>query len=891
MRINLNDTVYELERLEPRLLLAVVDVTINPALLHQEWTGFGGSASTWRQGGAYNDPDFFNRMADDAGLTAFRIPVWYAFEQRNDNSDPNVFDWSKFDSASLASTLKFAQEMQKRGADTFLASVWTPPWWMKATAAHTYGGPLRPDMREEFAEYLAAYVIAAERDYGIRVDVMSIQNEAQFIQPFESTIYTPQQIIETMKVVRAKFDREGLTTRLMAPEELSMFNRWRWWENGFRADSEIWNSDMVWGTHFTDPAFYPHLKRTSIDSGNPMWHTEAPSKGGGSWTAAVRLSEEISGMMNFANMSAFFEWQLTDADPQYTIYSNGAKTTRWQAIKHYARWIRPGARRTDTVTSPTDFDNNKQQDAFVTSWIRSASDAQTIVLTNFYTESVTFNITINGSRTGTWNKWQSTNGVYFAPSTVSGGTHNSFSVTLPPTSMVTLYDRPTDPLPPRNLTSSRGNTINVNAPDIALTNELRRMALQSNAFKVDQLANSTTINQEFVNGRDAIFAAAASPERAVILTMQTLIDRGARVNNADNEGITPLMVAASTQQMWFSTESSDPTLPSKKVWTLLDAGANLQAKDFKGRTALHWAAMTPRWSISDPFPQDGQVTSALLTRGADKNKVDLFGKTPLMWAQQEGNYKHVENLNAWTADGVAPEILSSGFDFNARQAGLVTFDEAMSNFSGTQLGLWKLDAAGNPTTPVNVNVTRVALPGTNSRAELVPTSRLPNGFFRAALKSGQTVRDAAGNALATGQVFGDFWFLNADANRDQRVNSRDFAIFRKNFGRAGVGFSGGDFDYDGRVTMNDFRILRQNMGAFLGTPPGPGGDPPLPGADPPTPGGGGALMSIGASGGTAGDSRSGVMTGSFRGGLGAFRSGGVIELVSDDNDEEPALPK
>ena len=818
-------------------MLAVVDVSINPSVLHQSWEGFGASPSSWKQGGPYNDPDFFNRLVDDAGINAVRLQVWQAFEKDNDNADPDVFDWSRFDSASLAPTLRFAQEMQARGADLVLATVWTGPWWMKATSAHPYGGPLRPDMREEFAEYLAAYVIAAERDYGVGIDVISIQNEPQFIEPYESTLYTPQQMILTMKAVQAKFAREGLTTKVMVPEELALFNRWRWWDNAFRADPEIWNSDFVWGAHYTDPFWYPHLKASSLDSGNPLWLTEAAGKGSSSWNAALRMSEDIAGMMNHTNASAFFEWQFEGPDASSSLYSNGAPTNRWHALKHYAHWIRPGARRMELSSTTLDFDSNGQQDAFITSWFHAGNDAQTIVLTSNHTESVTFNITMGGSRSGTWNRFQSVSGSYFTASTLSGS-HNSFSLTLPSRSMVTLYDRPTDPLTPQNLTSSRGDVNVIYASDIEFGHALRRNVLQASLVHVQQLANSTNIHEEFRNGRDAIFAAAASPERDIINVMNHLIGLGARVNNADVEGITPLMVAASTPMMWYTTQSSDPQLSSKKLWTLLDAGANLHAKDQMGRTALHWAAQIPRWIYSETFPHDGQTTQSLLQRGADKNKVDKFGKTPLMWAQQEGNYAHVANLNAWTTDTVAPEVLSTGFDFDTRQAALVTFDENMSNFSSSNLGVWLLDSSGNPTTPINVNVSKVNLPGTNSRAELVPASRLPNGNFRVGLKSGQTVRDAAGNALAPEQVMGDFWFLSGDANRDKRVNALDYAVFKANFGRSGVGFSGGDFDYDGRVTTKDFRILRENFGAFL-VPSGPGGDPPLPPGNPPGGGGGG----------------------------------------------------
>ena len=89
------------------------------------------------------------------------------------------------------------------------------------------------------------------------------------------------------------------------------------------------------------------------------------------------------------------------------------------------------------------------------------------------------------------------------------------------------------------------------------------------------------------------------------------IQEGANVNETNEEGMTPLMEAAKSNQNVHI------------LFTLLSAGAQVNTVDKKGRSALAWAA----GNNSSPM-----VISALIEAGADVNRTDSNQKTALMYA-------------------------------------------------------------------------------------------------------------------------------------------------------------------------------------------------------------------------------------------------------------------
>jgi len=102
-----------------------------------------------------------------------------------------------------------------------------------------------------------------------------------------------------------------------------------------------------------------------------------------------------------------------------------------------------------------------------------------------------------------------------------------------------------------------------------------------------------------------------------IVRISALIESGADVNHAaPRSGYTPLMWSKSAVVMR----------------TLIDAGADVHARDVQGHTPLMW--VISKYNVPD---QAAQIAKELIDAGADVNAKDNKGMCPLDWARHHRN--------------------------------------------------------------------------------------------------------------------------------------------------------------------------------------------------------------------------------------------------------------
>jgi ankyrin repeat protein len=136
--------------------------------------------------------------------------------------------------------------------------------------------------------------------------------------------------------------------------------------------------------------------------------------------------------------------------------------------------------------------------------------------------------------------------------------------------------------------------------------------LEAAAFLIE---HGTDVNAKDRNGGFTALDLALSTYHYIDM-VRLLIDKGANVNTASSQGITPLDEAAMRGQ-------------KDAIDLLVAKGADMNARDEKGDTALLWALMMGR--------NDAAV--ALVNAGADVTIGNGQGVTPLMAAKRHDNRK------------------------------------------------------------------------------------------------------------------------------------------------------------------------------------------------------------------------------------------------------------
>jgi hypothetical protein len=165
-----------------------------------------------------------------------------------------------------------------------------------------------------------------------------------------------------------------------------------------------------------------------------------------------------------------------------------------------------------------------------------------------------------------------------------------------------------------------------------------------------------------------------------------------------------------------------------------------------------------------------------------------------------------------TIDTVAPALASQAFNFLTSHDVRFAFNEDV----GATLSLADFSLTRTPGGAVPN--TSIALDYAANRATFTfpgfAGGILPDGDYRAKLEGAGAVTDLAGNGFAGTELI--FFFMQADANRDRRVDLADFNILAANFGLSNRNFSQADFTYDGTVNLQDFNVLAGRFGAALG---------------------------------------------------------------------------
>lgn len=185
--------------------VAMEAINIYPEITYQTISGFGGA---FTEAMAYNVlglpeakqdeliADYFGEEGIGYNLCRTHINSCdfalgnYVYVEDETDTAFATFDIAR-DKKYIIPVIKKAQAVTKEPI-AFLASPWSPPAFMKTTGQMNHGGKLKSECQKAWAQYIAKY-IKTYREEGIEISMITVQNEPEAVQTWDSCIYTAEE--------------------------------------------------------------------------------------------------------------------------------------------------------------------------------------------------------------------------------------------------------------------------------------------------------------------------------------------------------------------------------------------------------------------------------------------------------------------------------------------------------------------------------------------------------------------------------------------------------------------------------------------------------------------------------------------------------------------------
>ncbi len=348
---------------ESRTLAGILN--INPEEKKQEVYGFGGALT---ESSAYVLSTLSKENADKI-LELYYKDNGYIFGRTHLNScDFSLENWAieeKKGCIDFNRSDKYLLPLLKKvneltcGNLKLMISPWSPAAWMKDNKEMNHGGHLLPDAAASWAADYTAYIEHLQKE-GIKTWAVSIQNETEATQTWDSCLYTAEEEalfaekhlgpelerkgLEDIKIFVWDHNRDGLYRRLKAsldtaPKYISGA-AYHWYsgdqfENVERCRKEFPNMDLIFtegcieggprpGKWFTGER-YAHNIINDLRSGCNAWID---------WNIVLDMQGGPNHVGNFCDAPVLADKNKNE------YYLNSS----FYYIGHFSRFIKPGAR-------------------------------------------------------------------------------------------------------------------------------------------------------------------------------------------------------------------------------------------------------------------------------------------------------------------------------------------------------------------------------------------------------------------------------------------------------------------------------------------------------------------------------------------------------------------
>lgn len=360
----------------------VASIFIDSTVRYQEIEGFGGAfteaaALTFFKLPAERQAEVLTAYFDPArghGYTLGRTHINscdfslgnYAYAEVDGDAELRHFSIGR-DRQAILPLIQAAERAAGRPLK-LLASPWSPPAWMKTNGDMCHGGQLKPEFRAAWAEYYCRYVRAYEHE-GIPIWALTVQNEPEAVQVWESCIYSGEEERDFVRdYLGPALAQNGLGgVRLLIWDH----NRDRMVERASAVLNDPEAARYVWGTAFH---WYVADKFDNVQlvhdrfPDKKLLFTEGCQEGGphlGEWMMAERYARSLINDLNRWTVG-WIDWNLlldTTGGPNHVGNLCSAPIladtetgelhyqSSYYAIGHFSRFVQPGAQRVLCATS------------------------------------------------------------------------------------------------------------------------------------------------------------------------------------------------------------------------------------------------------------------------------------------------------------------------------------------------------------------------------------------------------------------------------------------------------------------------------------------------------------------------------------------------------------
>lgn len=368
-----------LNSIEKPLVNETISIGNNKA--YQTFLGFGG-AFTESSGYALSTVSLenYNKIIDEYfskdGLNYQfgRLPIGssdfslksYSYSNKEDLSDFSIEQDKKY----IIPLIKSAQE--RNNNIKFVATPWSPPAFMKDNRKINRGGKLLDHHKKTWAYYLIKYV-NEYKNLGINIDYMTIQNEPNVSQPWESCRYSAKEEADILKDYLFPIFRENnLNTQFIIWDHNKDIILERATDTLVKFGALDYAAGI--GFHWYTGSYFDNLKSLNkLFPDKLLFHTEGCTgyskfKPKDELFNAEMYANEIIGDLN-SGTNAFIDWNLVleyNGGPNHKRnycnspiminknHSDYIKTPAFYYIAQFSKYIKPNSKRIDLNISSKD---------------------------------------------------------------------------------------------------------------------------------------------------------------------------------------------------------------------------------------------------------------------------------------------------------------------------------------------------------------------------------------------------------------------------------------------------------------------------------------------------------------------------------------------------------